>query len=154
MQLTHKIALKPTPKQVEYFRKAAGTHRFVWNWALAKWKEHYAAGQKPNAMALKKMFNAVKYTEFPWLKAMHRDSHAQPFAYLGKAWKRFFSNIKNKLPAHEPKFKKKNRSRDAFYIANDKFRLQDASIRLPKIGWVDMTEILRFEGKILGATVS
>ena len=94
MQLTHKIALKPTIDQIEYFQKAAGTSRFVWNWALAKWKEQYMAGQKPKAMALKKTFNAIKYTEYPWLREMHRDSHAQPFAYLAKAWSRFFDEIK------------------------------------------------------------
>lgn len=154
MQLTHKIALKPTKDQADYFQKAAGTSRFVWNWALAKWKEQYAAGQKPNAMALKKTFNAIKYQEFPWLKEMHRDSHAQPFAYLGKAWQRFFSELKSKKTAHEPKFKKKNRSRDSFYIANDKFDLEEETIRLPKIGLVGMTEKLRFEGKVLGATIS
>jgi putative transposase len=154
MQLTHKIALKPTQDQATYFQKAAGTSRFVWNWALANWKDQYAAGQKPKAMALKKQFNAIKYQEFPWLKEMHRDSHAQPFAYLEKAWKRFFNEIKANKPAHEPKFKKKNRSRDSFYVANDKFYLNEATIRLPKIGMVDMTEKLRFEGKILGATVS
>jgi len=154
MQLTHKIALKPTEEQVVYFQKAAGTSRFVWNWALAKWKEEYAEGQKPNAMSLKKKFNAIKYQEFPWLKEMHRDSHAQPFAYLSKAWDRFFREIKENKKAHEPKFKKKNRSRDSFYVANDKFYLVEKSIRLPKIGFVRMTEDLRFEGKILGATVS
>ena len=154
MQLTHKIVLKPTKEQVTYFQKAAGTSRFVWNWALAKWKEQYAAGQKPHAMALKKLFNGIKYQEFPWLKEIHRDSHAQPFTYLAKAWKRFFSEIKAKKPAHEPTFKKKNRSRDAFYVANDKFYLEEKAIRLPKIGLVKMTEKLRFEGKILGATIS
>lgn len=154
MQLTHKIALDPTKSQKEYFQKAAGTSRLVWNWALAKWKEQYSAGQRPNAMALKKTFNAIKYEEFPWLKEMHRDSHAQPFTYLAKAWSRFFSEIKNKKTAHEPKFKKKNRSRDSFYVANDKFYLHERFIRLPKIGWVNMTEALRFKGKILGATIS
>lgn len=154
MQLTHKIMLKSTPEQAAYFKKAAGTCRFVWNWALAKWREQYAAGKKPNAMALKKQFNAVKYQEFPWLKEMHRDSHAQPFAYLAKAWQRFFSEIKANKPANEPRFKKKNRSRDSFYVANDKFYLTEQSIYLPKIGLVEMTEKLRFKGKILGATVS
>lgn len=154
MQLTHKIKLKPTQEQVVYFKKAAGTSRHVWNWALAKWKDQYAAGMKPDAMALKKQFNANKYQEFPWLKEMHRDSHSQPFAYLAKAWGRFFSEIKTKKPAHEPQFKKKNRSRDSFYIANDKFIIREKSIRMPKIGWIEMTEQLRFEGKILGATVS
>src|SRR5579863_7333833 len=143
MQLTHKIVLKPTQEQAEYFQKAAGTSRFVWNWGLAKWNEQYQAGQKPNAMALKKHFNAIKYQEFPWLKEMHRDSHAQPFAYLAKAWDRFFSEIKENKKAHEPKFKKKNRSRDSFYVANDKFYLAEKSIRLPKIGFVRMTEDLR-----------
>ena len=154
MQLTHKIALKPTHEQVCYFQRAAGTSRFVWNWALAKWKEQYALKQKPNVMALKKAFNAIKYEAFPWLREMHRDSHAQPFSYLGKAWSRFFNEIKSNKLAHEPKFKKKNRARDSFYIANDKFSLNEKMIRLPKIGLVAMTESLRFAGKILGATIS
>jgi putative transposase len=154
MQLTHKIKLNATKEQTAYFQKAAGTARFVWNWALAKWQEAYASGNKPNAMALKKQFNAIKYQEFPWLKDMHRDSHAQPFSYLAKAWQRFFSEIKARKQAHEPKFKKKNRSRDSFYVANDKFHLNDQSVYLPKIGLVKMAEPLRFAGKVLGATVS
>jgi len=154
MQLTHKILLNPTPAQAEYFQKAAGTARFVWNWALAKWNELYSLGKKPNAMALKKSFNAIKYEEFPWLSEMHRDSHAQPFSHLAKAWNRFFAEIRSKKPANEPRFKKKNRSRDSFYVANDKFTLNEKMIKLPKIGWVMMTEVLRFDGKILGATVS
>src|SRR5258707_12157094 len=83
----HKIRLHPTPEQAVYFAKAAGTSRFVWNWALAEWNRQYGAGEKPNAMALKKQFNAIKYREFPWIKEIHRDAHAQPFAYLAKAWK-------------------------------------------------------------------
>lgn len=154
MQLTHKIQLNPTDQQREYFHKAAGTSRFVWNWALAKWKEQYAAGQKPNAMALKKIFNAIKYKEFPWLSEMHRDSHARPFTHLAKAWNRFFNEIKSNQKAHEPQFKKKHKSRDSFYVANDKFSIKDKCIRLPKIGSVEMTESLRFEGKVLGATIS
>ncbi|HSW69453.1 MAG TPA: RNA-guided endonuclease TnpB family protein [Gammaproteobacteria bacterium] len=154
MQLTHKIKLNPTTEQRDYFQKASGTSRFVWNWALAKWKEHYESGKKPNAMVLKKEFNAIKYKEYPWMKEIHRDSHAQPFAYLARAWNRFFDEIKKNKGAHEPRFKKKNKSRDSFYIANDKFHVNEKTIRLPKIGFVEMTESLRFSGKILGATVS
>lgn len=154
MQLSHKIALRPTQEQAAYFQQAAGTARFTWNWALAEWNRQYEAGLKPSAMALKKQFNAIKYTEFPWLEAMHRDSHAQPFANLSNAWSRFFADIKAKRKAFEPVFKRKGRSRDSFYVANDKFRIQDNVIRLPKVGYVAMTECLRFQGKILGATVS
>lgn len=111
-------------------------------------------GKKPNALALKKEFNAVKYALYPWLKDIHRDAHAQPFTYLGRAWNFFFADIKAGKPAHEPRFKKKGRCRDAFYVANDKFRVKDPTIRLPKVGDVKMCEALRIQGKILGATVS
>lgn len=162
MQLTHKIALYPTPEQADYFNRACGTARRVWNWALGEWNKQYAAGRKPNAMALKKQFNAIKYSDpqwldengQPWLKGIHRDAHAQPFAYLAKAWNRFFTAKKAGKPAYEPQFKKKGRCRDSFYVANDKFKMDGKAICLPKIGKVAMSEALRFEGKILGATVS
>jgi putative transposase len=154
MQLTHKIALRPTREQKEYFNQAAGTSRFVWNWALAEWNHQYSLGSKPNGMLLKKQFNQIKYKEFPWLKEMHRDSHAQPFAYLQKAWQKFFNDLKANKPAYELKFKKKGKCRDSFYVANDKFRIQGTEIILPKVGKVGLREPLRFAGKILGATVS
>lgn len=162
MQLTHKIALCPTPEQADYFARACGTARRVWNWALAEWNRQYLAGQKPNAMALKKQFNAIKYSDpqwldengQPWLKTIHRDAHAQPFAHLAKAWNRFFAEIKAGKSAHKPQFKKKGRCGDSFYVANDRFSIRDKTIRLPKIGDVALKEALRFDGKILGATVS
>ena len=67
MILTHKIALDPTVKQEQYFRRAADTARFVWNWALAKWKELSEQGEKPNALKLKKLWNAIKRTQYPWV---------------------------------------------------------------------------------------
>ncbi|WP_299643879.1 RNA-guided endonuclease TnpB family protein [uncultured Chloroflexus sp.] len=162
MHLTHKIALCPTPEQVDYFKRACGAARRVWNWALAEWNKQYEAGLKPNAMALKKQFNAIKYSDpqwldengQPWLRGIHRDAHARPFVHLANAWDRFFADIKAGKPAQAPQFKKKGRCRDSCYVANDKFKLDGKTIRLPKIGDVLMTETLRFSGKILGATVS
>ena len=154
MHLTHKIAQRPTADQADYFVRACGTARKVWNWALDEWGKQYAAGGKPTAMALKKQFNAIKYDLYPWLKDIHRDAHAQPFAHLAKAWSTFFADVQAGRRGHEPRFKKKGRCRDSFYVANDKFSLDGKRIRLPKIGVVAMTEALRFEGKILGATVS
>jgi transposase len=98
MHLTHKIALDPTPAQEVYFRQACGTARFVWNWALTEWHRQYDAGQKPNAMTLKKTFNAIKYIQWPWLKDIPRDAHAQPFAYLAKAWHCFFADRQAENP--------------------------------------------------------
>ena len=154
MILAHKIALAPSAEQASYFAQASGTKRMVYNWALAEWNRQYAAGERPKAKKLKEQFNASKYVEFPWLTDIHRDAHAQPFKNLGDAWKRFFADIKAKIPAHEPVFKKKGRCKDSFYVANDKFEIDGLSIRLPKIGWITLKEALRFDGKIMSACVS
>ena len=62
----HKIRLHPTEEQKNYFAKAAGTSRFVWNWALAEWNRQYEAGEKPTALKLKKQFNEIRRQQFPW----------------------------------------------------------------------------------------
>ena len=55
MNKAHKIRLNPSPEQELYFRKAAGTARFVYNWGLAEWQRQKAAhpGQPHGVMAIK-----------------------------------------------------------------------------------------------------
>jgi putative transposase len=162
MLLAHRIRLAPTPAQRDYFARAAGTARRVWNWALAEWQRQLAAGLRPNAMALKKQFNVVKYSDpdwldadgQPWLRTVHRDAHSQPFANLAKAWNRYFAACKEKQRAHPPVFKKKGRCGDSFYVANDKLRLDGMTAVLPKVGRVGLCETLRWAGRIMGASVS
>lgn len=161
MLLAHRIRLEPSVDQRDYFARAAGTARRVWNWALNEWLRQRDAGEKPNAYALKRQFNAIKYSDpdwldangQPWIKTMHRDSHAQPFAHLARAWARYFDEKCAGKPAHPPRFKKKGRCRDSFYVANDKFRIDGHNVVLPKIGKVALREALRLDGKIMGASV-
>jgi putative transposase len=108
MQLTHRIALAPTPDQERYFRQASGCARFTWNFALAEWNRQYAAGERPTAARLKKQFNAVKYQQYPWLAGMHRDAHAQPFTYLARAWARYFAALREgACPAPEDRVERR-----------------------------------------------
>lgn len=149
MQLTHKIRIDTTCKQREYFSRAAGTHRFCFNWALEEWNRQYAAGLKPTAYALRKQFNALYKKEFPWVGEVHRDCHSQPFADLQTAYGNFFAKRANK-----PAFKSKHKSRKSFYVANDKFDIEGKVCRLPVIGKVRLREELRFSGKISCARVA
>ncbi len=83
----HKIRLHPTPEQATYFAKAAGTSRFVWNWALAEWTRQYEAGEKPTAFKLKKQFNQIRREHYPWTWArrLRRFLKAMPAVHALKA---------------------------------------------------------------------
>lgn len=148
MILAHKIELTPTDTQDTYFRKACGTARFAYNWGLATWKEQYQDGQKPSAFGLKKQFNAIKKQVFPWTGDVTKCASEGAFTSLGKAFTNFFAGR-----AGYPKFKKKG-VHDSFALNNDQFRLDECRVKIPKLGWVKMTESLRFSGKILAGTVS
>ena len=145
----HKIRLHPTPEQANYFARAAGTSRFVWNWALAEWNRHYEAGEKPTALKLKKQFNEIRREQFPWTWEVTKNASDQPILDLGKAFTAFFEG-----KARRPRFKSKKRSKASFYLANDQFELGDHRLWVPKLGWVNLAENLRFKGKVRGARIT
>ena len=82
---------------------------------------------------LKKEFNAVYPVQFPWIAAVRQDCHSQPFADLQKAFHNFFKGL-----ADRPVFKRKNKDRPTFYVANDKFTVTGKTVCLPIIGVVRM----------------
>jgi putative transposase len=146
-KLTHKIRLDPTFKQVAYFKKACGTARFAWNWALARWEENYSSGMKTGAFELKKEFNSLKKKEFPWVYEVTKYASQQPFIFLQRAFQGFFDK-KTKYP----KYKKKG-IHDSFYIGGDQVKIKGKTVKIPNLGWVRLMEFLRFEGKINGITI-
>ncbi len=150
----HKIRLHPTLEQANSFAKAAGTARFCFNWALAEWKHEYEAGGKPSAKALKKQFNAIRREQFPWTYEVTKCAVEGAFMDVGTAFKNFFEGQSRGRKTGYPKFKSKKRSRQSFYLANDKFTVGDHWLDVPKLGRVNMAEKLRFSGKILSARIS
>lgn len=147
MILAHKIQLEPTATQLKQLRKAAGCARYAWNWALDESEKHYKeTGKTVDFNALKRRWNAEKPD---WTLESPKDATQAVFANLKKAYARFF-----KRTAKRPRFKSRHRSRDSFYLSNDKFVVDDNRVRIPHAGYVKMTESLRFEGKIMSGTVS
>src|SRR6266536_5674559 len=73
---------------------------------------------------------------------------------MESAFKNFFEGRKAPRKTGFPNFKSKKRSRQSFYLANDKFAVGDHWIAIPKLGRVNMAEKLRFSGKILSARIS
>ena len=66
MILGHTIALDPTPEQEAYFRRAAGTLRYAYNWGLVEWQRAHKAGEKPNMAKVKAAWNAHRAAQLPW----------------------------------------------------------------------------------------
>lgn len=148
MNLSHKIQLDPTKEQRVFFAKACGVARRSWNWALDEWQKAVKRGEKPSGSVLKKRWNKIKDKLFPWVRETHRDAYARSFDNLQTAFNRFFKKI-SKFPTW-----KKKGHHDSFYVANDKISLDGKRIRIPKLGWVRLRESLRFDGRVLSATVS
>ncbi len=154
MLIAHKIALDPNNVQATYFARASGTARFAYNWALAEWQRQYEACKadaslpKPSQMALRRQLNSIKDEQFPWMRGVTKNAPQMAIIQLGAAFKNFFAGR-----AQFPKFRKKG-LHDRFSLTNDQFGVDGSRIRIPNLGWVRMRETLRFNGKIMSATVS
>lgn len=167
----HKIRLNPTPEQAQYFWQAAGVARFAWNWALGRYNELKAEGKKPKLIAkgdcLKKEFAALKSEQFPWVNEVTSYAYQGAFSDLAATIRMYYEKRKNgtlakaKKPRKDgkptgwPRFKSRERTTPAFYLANTCLRFDDHQVKIQKLdGWVDMYESLRFEGKVMGGRVS
>jgi putative transposase len=146
--LAHKIELNPNNKQRTYFAKAAGVARFSYNWALSEWQKEYDLGLKPSDPSLRRKLNSIKREQFPWMLDVTKNAPQMAIIQLGQAFKNFFAKR-----AAYPQFRKKG-IHDRFTLSNDQFTVDASRIRIPHLGWVRMRESLRFEGKILSATIS
>ena len=146
---THKIALNPNNKQRRWFFQQCGYARFAYNQALADFKaEKEQTGKELSATALNTRFNVAKQ-EHAWTKDMDQVvANRSIYQNLATAIKRWKDNV-----SRFPRFKKRGR-RDAFTTNNQTSEVQGSRIKLPKIGWVQMFERLRFKGEIIRVTIS
>ena len=155
MQRAHQIRMYPTEEQKVKLRQTAGTSRYAYNWALATWKDMYAAWmedhskQKPTVNLLARKWTETK-PEWAHDTACCTQQHA--IINLGKAFQNLWRGT-----GKYPQFHKKGQ-KGSFYVSNDKGGLkQSGSIwyfRCPNVGWIKLSEAPRFSGKIMSYTVS
>jgi putative transposase len=159
-----KTQLFPNNKHRTYFHKACGVSRFAWNWGLDAWNKQYKIWEasdktdkslKPNGMKLKKQLNAVKKAEFPWMYEVTKYAAQQPFINLQRAWSDFLNKkTMNGKPVGRPKFKKKGKCIDSFYVGGDQVVVKNKHVKVPNLGWVRMAEPIKYGGKINSMTIS
>ena len=142
MLRSHKIALRPSDKQCQWFAMQCGYARVAFNYCLSAYRAGVPAGE------LRPMFNACKYQEFNWCKAMDQRAALYGIMNLETAIDRYERGISN-----APRYKKKG-ARQSYSMEGAKVEIKGQQIRLPKIGWIPLFEELRFEGTIKRVTIS
>lgn len=150
---SHKIRLYPNNIQQTYLIRACGIKRFVYNWGLAKRTELYGQGEKKSGYDMKKLFNTLKRSEYPFVTEVSKCVADNALIDLDRAYNNFFRELKKGNKNTFPTFKKKG-VRDSFRLDNDKVRTEGTKIRVPRLGFVKMAEEVRFAGKILSVTIS
>jgi putative transposase len=141
--------------QCSYLNKCAGTARFAYNWACARWQEQYEARLKdpaldaPSQYSLRRELNAIKRKQFPWMLDVTKCAVQEAIIDVGRAYANFFSGR-----AAHPVFHKKG-VHDSFRVSSGFFKVQGKKIHLPKCGWIRMRECLRWkDAKLVSVTIS
>jgi len=129
--------------------------RFAWNWGLTKYHQIKASGEKVNWNAIIKEFRSLIDTQFPFVRNVTKSSPEYAFVDLRQTISSFYKKKKQgDKRVKFPKWRSKKKTGNSFGIANDQFEINGNSVRIPRLGWVTMTQSLRFEGKILSGRVN
>lgn len=144
-----RFRIYPNKAQKRLFQKTFGCSRLVFNQGLALRKETYQRnGNACNFGATSKALTAWK-KENTFLKEVDSISLQQSLRDLDRAYQNFFAHR-----AKYPKFKSKHNSWKSYRTINqnNKIRIENNKIKLPKIGWVKVKQTMPI-GQIHNVTV-
>ena len=153
------MKLNPNNFQKTYFAKCFGCKRFAYNWGVEQYNKNLGEGVFKNGYDLKKEFNALKASQFPFVYEVTKYATQQPFLNLNIAIKDAWKNRKKGRPVKLP-FKKKS-NHESFYIGGDQIKIltkPNSNKQYLKIPLLDkplkLTEKLKYNAKILSCTIS
>jgi putative transposase len=146
----YRFRMEPTKAQEHLLNRMAGCRRYVWNWALARRKEHYAATGK--TLSLKQLSAELtqlkKQPGMDWLNEADAQALQQVLRDLYRAFENFFNpNTK----ARFPKFKSKKRDR-ARYRTPQYAKVLNGKVYVPKIGFIRIRQSQDIDGTTKSAT--
>lgn len=151
MLLAHKIEIRPTPEQEQFFEQACGSSRHLWNNMVA----HFSDKQNKFSKKAAREFYYNSRNEFTWYNQLSAAIFQSTIDNLENSFKGFFKSKKG-----FPKFKKKS-IRDSFRISQSlKFSIIGRNLRIEKFNRgkgtpsISLREKLRFTGKPKQLTIS
>ncbi|HEX4206504.1 MAG TPA: RNA-guided endonuclease TnpB family protein [Ktedonobacteraceae bacterium] len=142
--------------------KHAGTARFAYNFGLARTIEAYrTTGKRPSAIDLHKELNALKQTDYSWMREASKCAPQEALRDLDTAYTHFYRKLKLKAQGKFrgevgfPKFKKRSKAIGSFRLTGS-IKVTETSVQLPRLGPLRLHEhsYVPTNAKILNATVS
>lgn len=130
MMKTIKVMLLPNNKQRTKLFECAGTARFAYNWALGYEKQNHEAGNPfLSHYELRRIFTELKsQSEYSWLNDYSNNITKQAVKDACRAYQNFFRGV-----AGFPKFKRRRKSRPAFYADTSKISFTSTHVKLEKL---------------------
>jgi putative transposase len=158
MLLAHKIELRPTPEQVDYFEKACGHRRHCFNHLLAWFSQKDSDGNlifKWSKTEAYQFFMKILRVEFSWYNEVSSVITRNVIDDLDNAFKHFFRRVKNGEKHGYPQPKKKGVN-ESFAIRDvAKFDVKNKTLRIEKLKTrIDLRQQIRFDGKLKQVTIS
>lgn len=151
MLLAHKVELRPTSEQAQFFESACGSSRHLWNNMVA----HFSNKENKFSKKSAREFYYNSRNEFTWYNELSTEIFQSTISNLENAFKGFFKDKKG-----FPKFKKKG-VKDSFKISQSpKFSIVGRNLRIEKFNKgkdthpISLREELRFIGKPKQLTIS
>jgi putative transposase len=140
--------MEPTKAQEPIMNRLAGARRFIWNWSLRRWKDHYeATGKSIGLKQLSDELTALKQQpETAWLKDADSQSLQQALKDLHRAFVNFFEKR-----ARYPRFKARKRDPLRFRIPQ-RVKVESGKVYVPKVGWVRIRQSRPVTEKTRSAT--
>ena len=119
-----RIRLSPTKEQEELFKIFSGTARFTYNECLRYKIDCYKeSGYSCTVQDLIEHLQDLKYSDdYSWIRKTPEAVTKQAIIDLDKAYNQFFKRGNKGFP----KFKKKGKCKESFYVRADKFRQLDS----------------------------
>lgn len=132
MIVSRKVRLKPTKKQEEWLRQNCGVSRFIYNYSLSMKRDAYEdEGISLEQKEIMREITDMKYTsEFSWLQGYNSETIKQAVKDMLSAYKMFFKRGNKGFP----KFKKKGKCKEGFYVRYDKiYSIDEKHIKFPNL---------------------
>ncbi len=144
----YRFKLEPSQKQTHKLYQLSGARRFVYNWALARRKEHFETTGETLRYAAQnlELTQLKKEEERLWLQEADSQALQESLRDVERAFCNFFSKR-----ARFPKFKSRHKGHFAFRIPQ-RVKVENGKVYCPKIGWMKIRQSQAIEGQTKSAT--